>query len=263
MSTNVISWNVAGIRAILKKGNIQSVLANNNYRYDIVLLQETKAEEQQVKLPKEITDIYQYRYWQSTKGTTQRKGLSGTAIWSKTKPICQLPPPTTDEEGRITAIEFETFIVVSVYTPNSQGLNKPRFDFRTQAWHTGFATYIATLNNRKPTIIGGDFNVAHQDMDIHNPQKNRNKVAGFLDLERSQFAEYLNLDFRDAFRHLHPDAQKKYTYWNQLNPKIREANSGWRIDYFLVSPTIQIQECNLLTDERGSDHCAITLCFYL
>ena len=257
----LLSWNVAGIRAILKKGNLQTVLEKNNYEYDIILLQETKAEESQVELPTEITDKYPYRYWQSTKGTTQRKGLSGTAIWSKTKPIAQLNPPEGDEEGRITTVEFETFIVVCVYTPNSQGLNKPRFRFRTQEWHHNFATYITMLKAKKPTIIGGDLNVAHEDIDIHGPNSHRNKVAGFLDLERSQFTEYLNLGFRDAFRHMYPDAPKKYTYWNQLNPKTRESNSGWRIDYFLATSEIQIRECDMKTDERGSDHCPIYLYF--
>ena len=259
----IISWNVAGIRAIIKKGNLQIVLEKNNYEYDIILLQETKAEEIQVKLPKEITDIYPYRFWQSTKGTTQRKGLSGTTIWSKTKPIAQLNPPECDDEGRITTLEFEKFIIVSVYTPNSQGLNKPRFRFRTQEWHNNFATYITMLKDKKPIIIGGDLNVAHKDIDIHGPNLHRNKVAGFLDLERSQFTEYLNLGFRDAFRYMYPDALKKYTYWNQLNPKIRENNSGWRIDYFLVTSEIQIQECDMLTDQRGSDHCPIYLYFLI
>ena len=253
----ILSWNVAGIRAIIKKGNLQTVLEKNNYEYDIILLQETKAEENQVIIPKEITKVYPYRFWQSTKGTTQRKGLSGTTIWSKIEPIGKIEPPESDEEGRITTVEFENFIVVSVYAPNSQAPNKPRFEFRTHDWHHNFVKYIAMLKSKKPTIIGGDLNVAHLDIDIHNPKKHRNKAAGFIDLERNQFSEYLNLGFRDVFREMYPDISK-YTYWSQLNPKMRETNSGWRIDYFLISE-IQFQECNMLTDERGSDHCPIIL----
>ena len=254
----ILSWNVAGLRAMIKKGNLQSVLLTKpEGNYDIVLLQETKAERHQVVLPKDVSDIYPYRFWQSTKGTTQRKGLSGTAVWSKVEPIGQIAPPPGDEEGRITAVEFETFIVVSVYTPNSQALDTPRFRFRTEAWHASFATYIAQLKTRKPTIIGGDLNVAHLDVDIYDPKKNRNKAAGFLDLERDQFSEYLNMGYRDAFRELYPDAQEKYTYWNQLNPKTRANNRGWRIDYFMVSPGIQIYQTEMLPDITGSDHCPI------
>ena len=164
--TKIVCWNVAGVRAMLKKGNLEELLTQNEY--DIVLLQETKAEEAQVKLPEKIMNMYPYRFWQSTKGTTQRKGFSGTAIWSKTKPVSRIDGPESDEEGRIITLEFEEFIVVSVYTPNSQGLDKPRFIFRTTVWHDNFENYITMLKNMKPTIIAGDLNVAHKDIDIHN-----------------------------------------------------------------------------------------------
>ena len=179
------------LRAMIKKRNFYSnySLAND---FDIVCLQETKAEEQQVILPTEITDKYPHRFWHSTKGTTQRKGLSGTTIWSKTQPIARINPPDIDEEGRITTLEFDKFIIVCVYTPNSQGLNTPRFEFRTGLWHQHFSTYIATLQKKKPTIICGDLNVAHNNIDIHHPEKHH-QYAGFLDLERSQFQEYLDL----------------------------------------------------------------------
>ena len=132
----IISWNVAGLRAMIKKGNLQKML--DLYAPDVVCLQETKAEEHQVTLPEELSNKYPYRFWQSTHGTTQRKGLSGTTIWSKMKPERQYNPPVTDEEGRITTIEFDDYIIVSVYTPNSQGPDTPRLEFRTKVWHESF-----------------------------------------------------------------------------------------------------------------------------
>ena len=252
----IVSWNVAGLRAMIKKGNLLEML--NDQDPDVVCLQETKAEEHQVLLPEGIADKYPYRFWQSTQGTTQRKGLSGTTIWSKEKPERQYNPPQTDEEGRITTIEFKKYIIVCVYTPNSQGLDTPRLGFRTTVWHENFKEYIAALKVLKPTIICGDLNVAHEEIDIHNP-KNHRKCAGFLDIERKQFQEYLDIGYIDAFRHLNPDVPKQYTYWNILNPKIRENNSGWRIDYFLVSEDVDFNSCVLLTNVYGSDHCPVYL----
>lgn len=252
----IVSWNVAGVRAMLKKGHLDKLIAENDF--DIVCLQETKAEEQQVQLSQGIKTKYPFRYWHSTKGTTQRKGLSGTAIWCKEKPLSRIDEPTMDEEGRITTLEFDTFIVVCVYTPNSQGLNTLRYDFRTGEWHKNFLQYIATLKQRKPTIVCGDLNVAHQDMDIHNPKKHRD-CAGFLDLEREQFQEYLSVGFVDAFRHFHPDAKEKYTYWNQLSPKNRQNNSGWRIDYCLLSEPSLLKDTNIMPEIYGSDHCPVYL----
>jgi len=252
----IISWNVAGLRAMIKKGFLLEML--NKQDPDVVCLQETKAEEQQVILPEEITSKYPYRFWESTKGTTQRKGLSGTTIWSKEKPIRQYNPPITDEEGRITTVEFEECIVMCVYTPNSQGLGTARLEFRSTVWHENFKKYISALQILKPTIICGDLNVAHNDIDIHNP-KSHKTCAGFLDIERKQIQEYLEIGYIDAFRYLNPDVPKQYTYWNILNPKIRENNSGWRIDYFLISQEIKLKNCILLTDVYGSDHCPVYL----
>ena len=252
----IISWNVAGLRAMIKKGHLQNML--NTHDPDVVCLQETKAEEHQVILPEEITSKYPYRFWESTQGTTQRKGLSGTTIWSKTKPERQYNPPKTDEEGRITTIEFEDYIVMCVYTPNSQGLGTPRLEFRTNIWHENFKKYIAALKILKPTIICGDLNVAHEEIDIHNPKHHKNS-AGFLDIERKQFQEYLDIGYIDVFRQLNPNIANQYTYWNILNPKNRENNSGWRIDYFLVSEDVNFNNCVLLTDVYGSDHCPVYL----
>jgi len=252
----IISWNVAGLRAMLKKGNLENMLLSESP--DIICLQETKAEENQITLSDTLSKMYPYRFWESTKGTTQRKGLSGTAIWSKIKPIRQYNPPDEDEEGRITTIEFENFILVSVYTPNSQSLESPRLEFRTQKWHKSFKQYISTLKQLNSTIICGDLNVAHNNIDVHHPEKHH-KDAGFLDIERKQFQEYLDEDYVDVFRKLNPKQEGKYTYWCQLNPKIRENNSGWRIDYFLTTRDINPKSCNILSNVYGSDHCPISL----
>ena len=255
----IVSWNVAGIRANLKKNSLQTFLAMNNF--DIVCLQETKANEDQVKIPEEIEKVYPYRFWESTKGITQRKGLSGTSIWCKEKPISRIEPPSIDLEGRVTAVEFEGCIVVCVYTPNSQGADSPRLKFRVEEWDEHFRVYIIQLKKRKPTIICGDFNVAHLNIDLYNSVKYKNKVAGFFDSERIQFSKHLESGFIDAFRNLHPNEENKYTYWNQIRKTCRENNKGWRIDYFLVSEELKqnIKECNILSEVFGSDHCPIEI----
>tara|TARA_Y100000389_G_C17466422_1_gene526071 strand:- start:3066 stop:3839 length:774 start_codon:yes stop_codon:yes gene_type:complete len=250
----IVSWNVAGIRAMIKKGNLDKLIAEHNF--DIICLQETKAEEEQVVLSEGIMMKYPYRFWHSTKGTTQRKGLSGTAIWCKEKPLYRINAPDMDEEGRITALEFDNIVVVCVYTPNSQGLNTARYEFRTGQWHNNFLEYITKLREKKATIICGDLNVAHNEIDIHNPKKHNN-YAGFLELERKQFQIYLDVGYTDTFRQYYPDTKEKYTYWNQLNPKNRVNNSGWRIDYCLLSDVSLLKDANIMPDIYGSDHCPI------
>ena len=252
----IVSWNVAGIRAMLKKGHLDKFIAENDF--DIICLQETKAEEEQVQLSQGITTKYPYRFWHSTRGTTQRKGLSGTTIWCKEKPICRIDAPEIDEEGRITTLEFEKFVVVCVYTPNSQGLNTTRYDFRTGEWHQNFIKYITLLKQRKATIICGDLNVAHNEIDLHNP-KQHHKCAGFLELEREQFQNYLDIGYIDTFRHLNPNMEEKYTYWNQLNAKNRQNNSGWRIDYCLLSEPSLLKDADIMAEVYGSDHCPVYL----
>ena len=260
----ILSWNVAGIRAMLKKENLTNLI--NIDDFDIVCLQETKAEEDQVKLPQEIISKYPYRSWNSTQGTTQRKGLSGTTIWSKIKPINIINPPEIDEEGRITALEFENFIIICVYTPNSQKIDSQRFQFRTKQWDPIFRDYVNNLKIKfnKSVVITGDLNVAHLDIDIHNPKQNKNKAAGFLDDERREFSEHIKSGFIDVFRYLYPSKIGAYTYWNQLNPKTRQNNKGWRIDYFLLSgdplnPVATVKDCGMLPEIYGSDHCPIYL----
>jgi len=265
----ILSWNVAGLRAMLKKENLQDLLKTEDF--DIVCLQETKAEEHQVKLPDDILEKYPYRYWHSTQGTTQRKGLSGTTIWSKMKPLNRINPPEIDEEGRVTALEFENFIIVCVYTPNSQKLDSPRFQFRINRWDPEFRKYINDLKTQtqKTVIVTGDLNVAHLDIDIHNPKQNKNKAAGFFDAERVQMQEHIKSGFIDVFRHLYPDKTGAYTYWSQLNPKTRQNNKGWRLDYFLCggnphapiegNPRIILKDCGMLPEIYGSDHCPLYL----
>ena len=255
----ILSWNVAGLRAMLKKGNLQDLLSKEDF--DIVCLQETKAEEQQVKLPSDIESKYPFRFWNSTLGTTQRKGLSGTTIWSKTRPINRINHPEIDEEGRITTLQFEDFIIVCVYTPNSQSIESPRFEFRTQKWDKEFRKYISALKEIKPTIVTGDLNVALKDIDIYNPIRNKNKAAGFYDDERTEFQKHLDSGFIDVFRYLHPKQQGAFTYWNQLRPANRQNNVGWRIDYFLYGGYSNISklECEMLPDVYGSDHCPLYL----
>ena len=257
----ILSWNVAGLRAMIKKGNLEQLLMEEDY--DIVCLQETKAEELQVKLPEEITTKYPFRFWNSTLGTTQRKGLSGTTIWSKTRPINRINHPEIDEEGRITTIQFEDFIIVCVYTPNSQSIESPRFEFRTQVWDEHFRNYITALKQIKPTIIAGDLNVCHLDIDIYNAKKNKNKAPGFYDDERSEFQKHLDSGFIDVFRYLYPTQEGAFTYWNQMRAANRQNNTGWRIDYFLYGSNntdkITIKNLIIRSDILGSDHCPICL----
>ena len=255
----IVSWNIAGIRAVLKKECFNNFIENNDA--DIICFQETKAEEQQVKLSELISLKYPFRYWTSTQGLTQRKGLSGTAIWSSTKPVARMDTPEFDTEGRITTLEFEKFILICVYTPNSQSSNSPRFMYRIEEWDVAFRKYINKLNDIKPAIICGDFNVAYLDIDMYNYAKYKNKAPGLYDEEREGFAKYLEDGFVDAFRTLYPNEKDKYTYWNQIRKTSREKNLGWRIDYFLLHNTLvpAIKECNILTNEFGSDHCPIYL----
>ena len=253
----VISWNVAGIRARLRN---KYLVFLERGEYDVVCFQETKAEEKQVKLPQKIMDIYPHRQWNATMGTTQRKGFSGTAIWSKQPVLRWIPTMPTDEEGRITAAEFDEFILVTVYTPNSQSPESERHLFRTCMWDIQFTEYIAGLEQIKPVVMCGDFNVAHQDMDIYHPDKARNKLAGCLDSERENFQVLLDSGFKDAFR-LFNQEPDQYTYWDQKAMIFREKNFGWRIDYFLVSDALveRIKSCEICEKIFGSDHCPVTL----
>lgn len=253
MGTSILSWNVAGIRACIKKGGLDFLL---NSKHHIVCFQETKAEEQQVKLSDDFKEHYPFRYWNSTQGITQRKGLSGTAIWSKIRPIKEIPPMDIDVEGRTTTLEFDDFILLTVYTPNSQKLDSERFIFRTTVWDPHFQEHVKELNKIKPVILCGDFNVAYKEIDLHNPKQSRNKNAGFIDDERVEFGKLLNCGFIDCFRTFCEDGEK-YTYWDQRNPLLRVTNKGWRIDYFLSTKELdnKLVDCKIHPEIMGSDHC--------
>ena len=255
----ILSWNVAGIRACLKKGGLDFLLSAD---YGKVCIQETKAEESQVQLSEEFKTAYPHRFWKSSGGVTQRKGLSGTAIWSKTAPIREISPPAFDTEGRITAVEFKNFNIVTVYTPNSQGPESDRFIYRVTEWDPQFRAYIVALKEAKNTIVCGDFNAVHKDVDMYNTAKYKNYAAGLLDEERREFQEHLDAGFIDAFRKTCKEPHQ-YTYWDQQRPIMRKKNYGWRIDYFLVDQkrASQIKDCGIMPDQMGSDHCPIWLDF--
>lgn len=255
----IICWNIAGIRASLKRNDFDFL---NDEEFDFVCIQETKATKEQAEksLPNWLKDMYPYRYWRSTEGTTQRKGLSGTCIWSKTKPVAVLDSLDIDTEGRVTALEFSKYIIVTVYTPNSQSIMSDRLVFRVSLWDPMFKEYINNLNMRKPTIICGDFNVANEEIDLWVGSIISDPCIGFLDEERTNFKEHLQLGYVDAFRYLNKEGGN-YTYWDQRMPHLRKQNKGWRIDYYLVPNKLknQIIKSDIRKEITGSDHCPITL----
>ena len=258
----IVSWNVAGLRSMIKKQEFHEFI-NDYYSEvpDIICLQETKAMREQVNLDEYILEKYPYMYWNSTDGTTQRKGLSGTTIWSKIKPIQYLDTPEFDNEGRIIALEFEKFILVNVYVPNSQKLENDRYYFR-EKWNKLFINYIKDLRENKEVIICGDFNVAHNPIDISNPKAKKNKVPGFFDNERGDFENLLNINqLVDVFRNKNQDKQES-TYWSNFLKAERSELNGWRIDYFLVAKKLYdytSSSIEILKTIKGSDHCPIVL----
>ena len=254
-------WNVAGIRACLKKGALDWILEGG---YDVFCMQETKAEEHQVEpiLDERFKEAFPYRLWRSCTGEgLQRKGLNGTSIWSKRKPIREVSPPEGDKEGRVTTAEFAEFYLVTVYTPNSQSISSDRFLYRVQVWDKLFREYVRELNKTKPTIVCGDFNVARNDIDLYQPDQVRNMCAGFLNAERNGMELLHGVGLMDAYRFLHPDVEGAYTFWDQKLPFLRRTNRGWRIDYFLVADelTTRIKKCRHHKNIMGSDHCPLTL----
>lgn len=254
----LLCWNVAGIRACLKRGSLDFLATGD---WDVVCFQETKAEESQVEIPPEIAEAYPYRYWTSSQGVKQRKGLSGTSIWTRKRPVRRLPTPSFDVEGRITALEFRGLTLVTVYTPNSQGPGTDRHGYRVTEWDHAFRSYVGELDSRRPTVICGDFNVAHQEIDVSKPQEYRNTCAGFLDDERLNFHALLGSGWKDSFRELNPEAVDAYTFWDQKIPAKRKLNRGWRIDYFLVPERLMPRVASSLIHPfiLGSDHCPISM----
>jgi exodeoxyribonuclease-3 len=245
----LVSWNVNGIRACLGKGFMEFF---DNADADIFCIQETKVQQGQVQLD---LDGY-YQYW----NYAVKKGYSGTALFSKQKPLSVVDGigiNEHDNEGRVLTAEYDTFYLVNVYTPNSQrGL--ARLDYRMQ-WEDDFRKYLLNLNNTKPVIICGDLNVAHNEIDLKNPSSNRQN-AGFSDEEREKMTILLQSGFTDSFRYLYPDKTDAYTWWSYMF-KSRERNVGWRIDYFIVADNIndKITEAGMHPDVLGSDHCPVFL----
>ncbi len=245
----IVSWNVNGIRAALKKGFMDFF---NEIDADIFCLQETKLSEGQLEL-----DLEGYhQYW----NYAEKKGYSGTAVFTKIEPIqvtYGIDMEHHDKEGRVITCEYDDFFLVNVYTPNAQrGL--ARIDYRME-WEDDFRDYLNQLDKVKPVILCGDLNVAHNEIDLKNPGQNR-KNAGFSDQERSQFSTLLNSGFTDTFRHFYPDQVDAYTWWSYIT-RARDRNVGWRIDYFVVSDRLidQVDDSFIHADIFGSDHCPVSI----
>ncbi|MFC2125923.1 exodeoxyribonuclease III [Bacteroidota bacterium] len=247
----IISWNVNGIRAIMKKDFGKSI---NKLEPDVLCLQETKANPEQVR--EAVESIKGYHVYAN--GSKGRKGYSGTAILSMTEPLSvdyDMGINEHDQEGRITTLEYKDFYVVNVYVPNS-GNGLVRLDYR-QGWDVDFTNYLKSLEKKKPVIACGDFNVAHQPIDIARPKANYNKTAGYTQAEIDGFTRFMDKGFVDTFRHYHPD-EVAYTWWS-YRLGVRAKNIGWRIDYFIVSKSIvsDVKEAFILPEFMGSDHCPL------
>lgn len=244
-----ISWNVNGLRAVVKKG-FEDIFWSLDA--DFVCLQETKLQEGQINL-----DLPGYEsYW----CYAEKKGYSGTAIFTRRTPLSvsyNLGIPEHDSEGRVITLEYEDFYLVCVYTPNSQdGLR--RLDYR-MSWEDDFRDYLCELDKSKPVIVCGDMNVAHEEIDLKNPATNHFN-PGFSDEEREKFTELLDAGFIDTFRSLYPDRTDAYSWWS-YRAAARQRNVGWRIDYFVVSERLRgnIRDAYILPEVMGSDHCPVGL----
>ena len=244
-----ISWNVNGLRACVGKGFAESF---KQLDADFFCLQETKMQEGQLDLNFEgYTSYWNY---------AEKKGYSGTAIFTRHQPISVsygLGIEEHDHEGRVITLEMQDFYLITVYTPNSQdGLR--RLDYR-MTWEDDFLEYIKRLDEKKPVIVCGDLNVAHEEIDLKNPKSNR-KNAGFTDEEREKMTKWLNSGFTDTFRYFYPEQKDIYSWWS-YRFKAREKNAGWRIDYFIVSNRLQerLDNAKIHTEIYGSDHCPVEL----
>ena len=241
----LISWNVNGLRACMQKGFADFFKEADA---NIFCLQETKLQEGQITL--ELPGYHQY--W----NYAEKKGYSGTAIFTKEEPISVsygIGIEEHDHEGRVITLEFQNFYMITVYTPNSQEELK-RLDYRMK-WEDDFLAYLKKLEENKPVIVCGDMNVAHKEIDLKNPKTNR-KNAGFTDEEREKFSSLLNAGFTDTFRYFYPDLEGVYSWWS-YRFKAREKNAGWRIDYFLTSKSLNdsLKDALIYKDIFGSDHC--------
>ncbi|MEH7749490.1 exodeoxyribonuclease III [Neobacillus drentensis] len=244
-----VSWNVNGLRACVKKGFLEYF---QEVDADIFCVQETKLQEGQIDL--ELDGYYQY--W----NYAIKKGYSGTAVFTKNKPLSVRYGVGTDEsedEGRILTLEFDDFYLVNVYTPNSQR-DLARINFRLE-WEDRILQHIKELDQLKPVVLCGDLNVAHQEIDLRNPKSNLGN-SGFTVEERGKMTSLLAEGFIDSYRHFHPDQEGAYTWWSYM-AKVRERNIGWRIDYFIVSEKLRerLKNVDIHCNVMGSDHCPIIL----
>ena len=244
-----VSWNVNGLRACMTKGFADFFAASDA---DVFCLQETKLQAGQI----DFAPAGYHAYW----NYAQKKGYSGTAVFTREQPLSVsygIGIPEHDTEGRVITLEFPEFYFVCVYTPNAQE-GMTRLPYR-MTWEDDLRAYLHRLDERKPVIVTGDMNVAHQEIDLKNPKTNRGS-AGFTDEERGKFTELLAAGFTDTFRALHPDALHAYSWWS-YRFKARERNTGWRIDYFLVSDRLfpRVADAAIHADILGSDHCPVSL----
>lgn len=245
----LVSWNVNGIRACLKKGFMDYF---NEIDADIFCIQESKCQEGQV----EIEAPGYHQFW----NYAEKKGYSGTAVFSKQEPISftkGLGIEEHDKEGRVITLEYDTFYLVNVYTPNSKR-ELLRLDYR-MVWEDDFRAYLKNLEKNKPVVVCGDLNVAHKEIDLKNPRTNR-RNAGFTDEERGKMTELIEAGFTDTFRYFYPDAENRYSWWSYMG-KARQNNTGWRIDYFVSSESMndRLIGADIHDKVMGSDHCPVLL----
>lgn len=248
----LVSWNVNGIRAVMKKDFMASFSSMNT---DILCLQETKAQDDQVA--ETLAEVEGYHLYSNS---AEKKGYSGTAILTKEKPISvqyDMGIEEHDQEGRVIAAEYDSFFLVTVYTPNS-GSELKRLDYR-QSWDADFLSYIKQLETQKPVIVCGDLNVAHKEIDLARPKQNYNKSAGYMQEEIDGMNNLIQADLIDTFRQLNPK-EIKYSWWS-YRAGARAKNIGWRIDYFLASSSLKdrLEKADILTEIMGSDHCPVLL----
>ncbi|KAK1278597.1 Apurinic endonuclease-redox protein [Acorus gramineus] len=258
-SVKLMSWNVNGLRALLKLESFSALQLAQEENFDVLCLQETKLQEKDVEDIKDrLIDGYDNSFWTCS---VSKLGYSGTAIISRIKPISVkygLGVLDHDSEGRLVTVEFDTFYLICGYVPNS-GDGLKRLTYRIEQWDTSLSNYMKDLEKSKPVILTGDLNCAHQEIDIFNPAGNR-RSAGFTDEERKSFElNFLSRGFVDTFRKQHPDVVG-YTYWG-FRHNSRKTNKGWRLDYFLVSESIadRVHDSYILPHVTGSDHCPIGL----
>lgn len=245
----LISWNVNGIRACIKKGFLEYF---NTENADIFCLQETKLSAGQLKLDLEGY----YQYW----NYAEKKGYSGTAIFTKVEPLSVaygIGIEEHDNEGRVITLEFDKFYMVTVYTPNSKD-ELLRLDYR-MVWEDEFRKYLKNLEAKKPVVVCGDLNVAHKEIDLKNPKTNR-RNPGFTDEEREKFTALLDAGFIDTFRYFYPELEHAYSWWS-YRANARKNNTGWRIDYFLASNGLKenLVDAEIHAHQEGSDHCPVVL----